>query len=116
VVAVEHGGEGAVERENFEAVAGEIEFANDFGAEERDYVRAFGEKEAGDDFFGNGGAAEDAAAFEDDHFFTGFGQVGGVDEAIVTASDDNDIVELRHALGLQYEEEEFDETWNETFY
>jgi hypothetical protein len=95
---------------------GKIQFANNFGAEKRNHVGAFGKKEAWDDFFGDGGAAEHAAAFEDDHFFAGFGQVGGVDEAIVTASDDNDIVELRHALGLQYEEEEFDETWNETFY
>jgi len=106
----------AVKREDFEAVVGKIQLTNDFGAEERDYVRAFGEKEAWDDFFGDGGAAEHAAALQDDHFFPGFGQVGGVDEAIVTASDDNDIVELRHALRLQYEEEEFDETWNETFY
>jgi len=116
VVAVEHGGEGAVEWKDFEAVVGEIQLTNDFGAEERDDVRTFGEEKAGDDFFGNGGTAEDAAAFEDDHFFTGFGQVGGVDEAIVTASDDDYIVELRHSLRLQYEEEEFDETRNETFY
>jgi hypothetical protein len=116
VIAVEHGGEGAVEGKDFQAVVGEIQLANDFGAEERDYVGTFGKEEAGDDFFSDSGAAEDAAALKDDNFFAGFGQVGGVDQAIVTASDDNDIVELRHALGLQYEEEEFDETWNETFY
>jgi len=116
MISVEHGGEGAVEREDFEAVVGKIQLSDDFGAEERDYVGTLGEEEAGDDFFGNSGAAEDAAAFEDDHFFPGFGQVGGVDEAIVTASDDDYIVELRHSLRLQYEEEEFDETRNETFY
>ena len=85
-------------------------------AEQGDYVGTFGEEEAGDDFFGDGGAAEDAAALEDNDFLPSFGQVGGVDQAIVTASDDDDVVELRHSLGLQYEEEEFDETWNETFY
>ena len=97
-------------------MAGEIEFANDFGAEERDDVGTFGEEEAWDDFFGDGGAAEDAAAFENQDFFAGFGQVRGVHETVVTASDDDHIVELRHSLGLQNEEEDFGETWNETFY
>src|SRR5207302_618706 len=97
MVSVEHGGEGAVEREDFEAVMGEIQLADDFGAEERDYIRAFGEEEAGDDFFSDGGTAEDAATFKDNHFFPGFGQVGGIDEAIMAASDDDYIVELRHS-------------------
>src|SRR6266404_1012645 len=57
VVAVVHGSEGAVEGEYFEAVAREIEFANDFWAQERDDVGTFGEEEAGDDFVSDGGAA-----------------------------------------------------------
>src|SRR5580698_5318649 len=36
VVAVGHGGHGAVERENFQAVAREIEIANDFWSKQRD--------------------------------------------------------------------------------
>jgi len=66
-----------------------------------DYVGTFGEEEAWHDFFGDGGAAKDAAAFEDQHFFPGFGQVGCVHETVVTASDDDHIVGLRHSLGLQ---------------
>src|SRR6185437_24370 len=53
MVAVGHRSERAVEREDFEAVAREIEVANDFGAQKRDDVRANGEFEAGDDFFGD---------------------------------------------------------------
>src|ERR1700686_3854459 len=116
VVAIEHGGKGAVERKNFEAVVGQIQFANDFGAEQRDYVGTFREQEAWDDFFGDCGAAEDAAPFEDQHFFPSFRQISGVHETIVTASDDDHIVGLRHSLELQNEKEDFDETWNETFY
>ena len=116
VIAVEHGGKGAIERKDFEAVVGQIEFANDFGAKERDYVGTFGEEEAGDDFFSDGGAAEDAAAFENQNFLACFGQIGCVHETVVTASDDDDIVGLRHSLRLRNEEENFDETWNETFY
>jgi hypothetical protein len=98
VVAVEHGGKGTVEGENFEAVVGEIQFTDDFGTEERDYVGAFRKKETREYFFGDRGATEDPAAFEDEHFLAGLGQVGGVDEAVVTASDDDYIVGLRHSL------------------
>src|SRR5882757_7284915 len=100
VIAVGHRGERAIEGKDFEAVAGEIEFANDFGAEEGDYVRAFGEQEAGDDFFGDGGTTENVAAFEDENFFAGFGEIGRVDQAVVAAADDNCVVMLRHAVKL----------------
>ena len=116
VVAIEHGGKGTVERKDFEAVVGKIQFADDFGAEQRYDIGTFGEEEARDDFLGDGGAAEDAATLEDQHFFSGFGQIGCVHEAVVTASDDDHIVGLRHSLKLQNEEEDFDKTWNETFY
>ena len=64
VIAVGHGRKRAVERQNFQAVARKIELANDFRAKQRDDVRAFGEKKAGDDFFGNSGAAENVAALQ----------------------------------------------------
>ena len=65
VIAVGHGCHRAVERQNFQAVAREIEIANNFGAKQRDDVRKNGKFEAGDDFFGDGGAAEDVTLFED---------------------------------------------------
>jgi hypothetical protein len=80
-------------------VAWEIELANDFGAEERDYVGTFGEEEAGDDFFGDSGAAEYVAAFEDENLFAGFGKVGGINQAVVAAANDDCVVTLRHCAG-----------------
>ena len=70
MIAVGHGRESAVERKNFQAVARKIEIANDFRAKKRDDVRKNGKFEAGDDFFGDGGAAENVAAFEDEDFLS----------------------------------------------
>src|SRR5882762_9163734 len=101
MIAVGHRGERAVERKDFEAMAGGIEFANDFGTEEGDYIRALGEQEAGDDFFSDGGTTENVAAFEDKNFFAGFGEIGSVDQAVMAAADDDCVVMLRHAVKLQ---------------
>jgi len=62
------------------------------GRRRESYVGTLGEEEAGDDFFGNSGAAEARpAAFKDNHFFPRLwpGR-GGIDEAIMAASDDDD--------------------------
>jgi hypothetical protein len=96
MVAVGHGRESAVEREDFEAVARKIEVANDFRAQKRDNVGADGEFESGDDFFGDGGAAEDVAAFEDEDFFAGASEIGRVGQAIVAAADDDRVVGFGH--------------------
>ena len=96
MIAVGHGRQGAVERKNFQAVAGKIEVANNFRAKQRDDVRKNGKFEAGDDFFGDGSAAENVAAFEDQNFFACFGEVGRIDKAVVAAADDNDVVTLSH--------------------
>jgi len=98
VVAAGHRREGAVEREDFQAVARKIKFANDFRAEERDNVRTFRKKKAGDNFFGDGGAAEHMATFQDYDSLPCFGEVGGVDEAIVAAADDDNVVVLPHSV------------------
>ncbi len=50
----------------------------------------------GDDFFCDGSAAENVAAFEDEDFFPCASEVGRVHKAIVAATDDNYIVVLRH--------------------
>ena len=92
IIAAGHGGERAVERKNFEAVAREIEVADDFRPQQRDYVRADGKFEAGKNFFGAGGAAENVAAFEHQNFLSGAGEVGGVDEAVVAAADHDYVV------------------------
>ncbi len=98
IVAVEHRRERAVERKNFEAMARKVEFANDFRAKKRNNVGALGEKEAGDDFFGDGGAAKNVAAFQRENFLARFGEIRGVDQAVVAAADHDYVIVLRHSL------------------
>ncbi len=101
IIAAGHGRERAVEGQNFEAVAWEVEIANNFRSEERNDVRANGKFEAGNDFFGDGGASEDVAAFEDENFFAGAGEIRRVHKAVVAAADDDYVVPLGHdCLGV----------------
>ena len=65
VFSLEHGSEGAVERKDFKTVTRQIEIANDFRAEERNYVGTNGKLKAGKYFFGYCRAAQDVALFED---------------------------------------------------
>src|ERR1700732_1133575 len=90
IVAVGHGSEGAVQRKDLQAVAGKIELADDFRAEKGGNVGGFGKKKAGDDLCGDGGAAQDVAAFEGENLFARLGEIGGVYQSIVASADDND--------------------------
>src|SRR5271156_987620 len=96
IISAGHGRHGAVERENFQAVAGEIEIVNNFGAQERNDVGENRKFEAGNDFFGYRSATQNVAALEHQDFFAGAGKIGRVDKAIVATADYNDIVTLRH--------------------
>jgi len=49
-------------------------------------------------FFGDGGASENVAALQYDDFLSRFGEVGGVDESIVAAADDDNVVVLPHSV------------------
>ena len=97
VIAARHGRERAVERKNFQAVARKVEFTNDFGTKERDNVGTFGEKKTGEDFLGDGGAAKNVAAFQDHDLVPRLGKVRSVDEAVVAAADDDNVVVLPHS-------------------
>ncbi len=92
IVAVGHGSERTVERQNFEPVARQIEFANDLGPQQRNYVGADGKLEAGENFFGAGGTAENVAALEHQDFLAGAGQISGVDQAVVSAADYDGVI------------------------
>jgi hypothetical protein len=96
MIAVGHGREGAVERKNFEAVARKIEVANDFRAEKRYDLGKDREFEAGNDFFGDGSAAENVAALKHEYFLSSARKVSRIDEAVVAATDDNYVVALCH--------------------
>ncbi len=52
-------------------------------------------------FFGDGRAADLRAAFEHQRLETGFGQIEGGDETVVSAADDDDIACLSHAFSYR---------------
>jgi hypothetical protein len=68
-------------------MAGKIEIANNLGTQQRYYVRTNGKFKSRENLFRASGAAEDVAALKDQNFFSGFGEVGSVGEAIVTSAD-----------------------------
>src|SRR5580698_2010015 len=98
VVAVGHGGQGAVEREDLQPVPREIEIANDFRPQQRNDVGEDREFKSGDDFFGDGCAAQDVAFFQDQNFFAGLGEIRRVHQAVMAAADYDDVVFLCHGL------------------
>jgi hypothetical protein len=79
-------------------VTREIEFTDNFRAKQRDHVGTLGEEEAGNDFFGNGRAAENSAAFEYEDLLACFRQIGGIHQTVVAAADNDHIIGLRHSL------------------
>src|SRR5690348_11337131 len=96
VVTARHGRERAVQGQDFEAMAGQVEIANDLRAQQRDYVGAHRELESGKDFLGDGGASEHVAPLQHQDFLACARQIGGGGEAVV-ASSDNDCVVFRVA-------------------
>src|SRR5713226_2539486 len=105
VIAAGHRRKGAVEREDFQSVSREIEFTDDFRAKQRNHVRTFGEEKTRENFFGDCRSAEHMPAFENDDFLPCFSEIRGVDEAVMAASDDNNVVVLPHSKGLRYKSE-----------
>ena len=73
-------------------MAGKVEIANNFRAQQRDYVRAHRKLESGEDFFGDSGAAEHVTALQHQNFFPGARQISGGGEAIVASADDDCVV------------------------
>ena len=72
VIAAGHGSKCAIERKNFQAVAGKIEVANDFRPQQRDHVGAHRELESRKDLFRDGRAAEHVPPLEHQNFLAGF--------------------------------------------
>ena len=84
--------ERAVEGQDVEAVLRQVELADDLGPEQADDVAGDAEPEAREDLLGHRGPAEQMALLEDDGLQPGPGQVGGADEAVVAAADDDRVV------------------------
>ena len=77
-------------------MARELHVADDVGAERAGGVRERGAAEAGVKFFGDGGATDLGAAFEDEGLESGFGKIEGGDEAVVSGADDDDVARISH--------------------
>ena len=74
----------------------QLHIAYDVGAEGAGVMRERRAAEAGMKFFGNGRAAHLGAAFEHQRFESGFGEIEGGDQAVVTATDDDDLARFGH--------------------
>ena len=75
---------------------GELELADDLGAEQRDHVGELAEAEPREDLLGDRRAAQHVPAFEHQDLAAGPGQVRGGREAVVPAPDDDRVVPVRH--------------------
>ncbi len=69
----------------------ELEIADDCRVQKRDGVGGDGIAEAGVEFLGDRRAADLRPAFEHRDFEAGHREIGGGDEAVVTAADDDDV-------------------------
>ena len=91
VVVVERR-ERPVERQDLEAVLGQCEVPDDFGAEQRDDVRRDAEAEAGEDLLGDRRPAENVAPLQYDDLQSGPREVRRGHEPVVPAADDHGVV------------------------
>ena len=86
-VIVRHRREGAIERQDLEAVPRQIEVADDLGPQQRHDVRAHRELEAGKHFLGDRGPPEHRASLEHEDLPARPGEICGGRETVVTAAD-----------------------------
>ncbi len=89
--------EGAVQRQDVQAVLGQVEIADDLGSQQADHVAGDREAEARHDLLGDGGATQHVPALEHQGLHPGPRQVRGGDEPVVASTDDHRVVALRHA-------------------
>ena len=100
-VVVVQGREGAVQRQDLEPVPGELELADDLGAQQTHNIGADAEAEALEDLFGHRRAAEDVAALEHQHSPAGARQISGAHKAVVASADHNCVIFLAHILPFE---------------
>ena len=83
-----------------QAVAGELHVFNDFGQGRTAGMGDGGTFETGMKFLGDGGAADDVAAFEDERLVAFFREVESGDERVVAAAENDDVALCGHASVL----------------
>ena len=91
VIAVGHGSEGAVQRQDFQSVPGQVEVTNNLRTKEGDHVRTNRELESGEDFLGDGRAAHDVAPLQHHYFFSRASKVGGIHQAVMSTANYDDV-------------------------
>ena len=87
VVAVLGRGEGGRHEEGHEAMLGQLELVDDLRAEQAQGIGERGETETRMELLGDGGAADQMPALQDQRAQSCLGQIGAVHQAVVTASD-----------------------------
>ena len=71
---------------------GQLQVVDDVGTQQAERVRERGEVEPGDQLLGDRRATDDVPALDDQRAQAGLGQVGAVDQSVVTATDDDRVV------------------------
>ena len=92
VVAVLHRSEGRRHLDRHEAVLGQLQVVDDVGTQQAERVRERREVKPGDQLLGDGRAADDVPSLDDERAQAGLGQVGAIDESVVTATDHDRVV------------------------
>ena len=92
IIAVWHGRESSVERKNFQAVAREVQIANDFRSQQRNHVRTDRELEARKNFFGHRRSAEHMAPLQHQNFLAGTSQISRIGESVMAYADHDHVV------------------------
>ena len=91
-VAVRQRGERALQRQDGEPVAGELQFADDLRAHQAHHVREDAVAKAREDLLGDGGASQQRPRFQHAHVEARARQVGRVHQAVVPAAHHDHVV------------------------
>ena len=92
IITIRHGRKSAVERKDFESMAGEIEVADDFGPKQRNNVGADREPEAGKNLFCHCSPAEYMPPLKYQNFFSGAREIGRIGETVVASPDHDNVI------------------------
>ncbi len=98
VLALGRGRELRRHEERQEAVLGQLQLVDDLGPEEGQGVREGREPETGTELLGDGRSADQVPLLQDQGLQPATGQVGAVDEPVVTAAHHDRVVAVGHPI------------------
>jgi hypothetical protein len=100
MIAVGEWSESAVQRNDLKVVFWQFQVANHLWPQQAHDIGANGVFKAGINLFGDGGAAKNMAAFENEDLLAGFGQISGSGKAVVAAADYESVILVVHRSSL----------------